>query len=80
MTRRLQRRGTMIARIDENGLLIPKQMLGDAKEAEIHTERGRIVVVLDPKDDPIWNLGKNPITIDVTDGAANHDKYIYDGK
>lgn len=70
----------MIAKVGEQGLLIPKELLGNAKEAEIHTERGRIVVVLDPKDDPIWNLGKNPIEIDVTDAAANHDKYIYDGK
>jgi hypothetical protein len=68
----------MIAPINEQGLLIPKDMLGDAKEAEIHTERGRIVVVLDPKDDPIWNLGKNPVRIDVTDASTNLDKYLYD--
>jgi hypothetical protein len=70
----------MIARIDENGLLIPKQMLGDAKEAEIHTERGRIVVVLDPKDDPIWRLGEDPITVEENDVSVNLDKYLYDGK
>jgi hypothetical protein len=28
-------------------------------------------------DDPISNLGKNPIDLDVTDASINHDKYIY---
>ena len=28
-------------------------------------------------DDPIYNFGKNPIDIGLTDAAANHDKYLY---
>lgn len=32
-----------------------------------------------PDDDPIWELGQNPGHIDdgITDGARNHDKYLY---
>ena len=30
--------------------------------------------------DPIFNLGKNPISLDMEDASVNHDKYIYTGK
>ena len=31
-----------------------------------------------PKDDPIWQLGRNPVyDPEITDGSVNHDKYIY---
>jgi hypothetical protein len=68
---------TMIAKVSADGLLIPKEMLGNSEEVEVRKEPGRIVVLLDPKDDPIFNLGKNPVTSDVTDASINHDKYIY---
>jgi hypothetical protein len=29
------------------------------------------------KSKSIFELGKNPIELDITDGAENHDKYIY---
>jgi hypothetical protein len=29
------------------------------------------------RDDPIWQLGKNPISLDTTDGSTAHDRYIY---
>lgn len=29
------------------------------------------------RDDPIWQLGKNPISLDITDGSTAHDRYIY---
>jgi len=35
--------------------------------------------LLIPKD-PIWNLGKNPIKLGVTDASVNLDKYLYGGK
>jgi len=28
-------------------------------------------------DDPIYNFGKNPIDIGITDASVNLDKYIY---
>ena len=31
-----------------------------------------------PKDDPLWELGRNPVyDPEITDGSVNHDKYIY---
>jgi hypothetical protein len=66
----------MIAKVSEDGVLIPKQLLGDSKQVELRKEPGRIVVLLDPSDDPIFNLGRNPITIDVDDASTNLDKYL----
>jgi len=70
----------MVAKITSEGLLIPKELLGSAQEVQIVEEPGRLVVILDPDSDPIWNLGKNPIKLGITDASANLDKYIYDGK
>jgi len=28
-------------------------------------------------DDPIWNLGRNPVSCDVSDGSTKHERYIY---
>lgn len=30
-----------------------------------------------PDDDPIWGLGKNPVTSGLTDASTNHDLYLY---
>ena len=70
----------MVAKVTNEGLLIPKELLGSADEVQIIEEPGRLVVILEPDNDPIWNLGKNPIKLGITDASANLDKYIYDGK
>ncbi|MFY9622611.1 MAG: hypothetical protein WAQ99_22530 [Pyrinomonadaceae bacterium] len=33
-----------------------------------------------PKDDPIHDFGKNPVTLDVTDASENLDRYVYGGE
>ena len=33
-----------------------------------------------PKDDPIHDIGKDPITLDVTDASENLDRYLYGGE
>lgn len=67
----------MIAKVNEQGLLLTPEMLQGATEVEIRPEQGRIVIQLDPKNDPIWQLGKNPVRLDISDASTNHDKYIY---
>jgi hypothetical protein len=61
----------MTAATTEQGLLIPKALLQGAQEVEIFEEPGRIIVVLDPNEDPIRGLGKNPVTLDVGDGPVD---------
>lgn len=67
----------MVAKVTDEGVVIPKTLLGKATEVQIIEQPGRVVVVFDPSADPIWGLGKNPITLDVDDASINHDKYIY---
>lgn len=61
----------------EQGLLIPKELLGEHQEFEIIQEQDKIIISsLKPKKS-IWDLGSNPVECDVKDGAINHDHYLY---
>jgi hypothetical protein len=67
----------MVAKVTDQGVLVPKDLLGNAQQVEIIEQPGRVVLVFDRSKDPIWGLGQNPVSLDVTDAALNHDKYIY---
>jgi hypothetical protein len=67
----------MVAKVTNEGVLIPKELLGSAEQVQIIEEPGRIVVVLDPASDPIYRLGKNPVIAPETDASVNLDNYIY---
>jgi hypothetical protein len=67
----------MIARVEDEGLWIPKSMLGNKAEVEIREKPGCVVIVFDPAADPIWGLGQDPVKLGVSDASVNHDKYIY---
>ena len=59
------------------GLLIPKEMLGDTQEFEIIQENEKLIITGIKKTFSVWNLGSNPVECDVKDGAINHDRYLY---
>ncbi|CAC5341456.1 MULTISPECIES: hypothetical protein [Planktothrix] len=61
----------------EQGLLIPKEMLGKEQEFEIIQEQEKIIITSIKKESSIWDLGSNPVECDVKDGAVNHDHYLY---
>ncbi len=67
----------MKTEVTEQGITIPKQFLGDAKEVEIRREKNYILVIPLAGEDPILRFGKNPVSDDVTDASENHDEYIY---
>jgi len=67
----------MRTEVTDQGLLIPKRLLEGVKEVEIRKENNMILVIPLPSDDPILQLGTEPITDDVTDASVNHDRYIY---
>jgi hypothetical protein len=68
----------MRTKVTENGVLIPKVWLEGIDEVEIHKEQNLIIVVPVHVDDPILDLGKQPISLDVEDASLNHDRYLYD--
>lgn len=61
----------------KQGLLIPKELLGDNQEFEIIQEQGKIIITSIEKTFSIWDLGKEPVECDVKDSAINHDRYLY---
>ena len=47
------------------------------KEFSFILNHEEIVITDIKKVSSIWDLGHNPVECDVTDGAINHDHYLY---
>ncbi|NJO43691.1 MAG: hypothetical protein HC769_34640 [Cyanobacteria bacterium CRU_2_1] len=62
--------------VTEQGVLIPKSLLEGIQEVEIRKQNGAIVIVPIVQEDPIFQLGKDPIYDSVTDASVNHDLYL----
>lgn len=79
----------MKAKVTEEGLLVPKELLEGlgSEEVEIIEERGRVLILPSGgslavergtgEEDPIEGLGANPVDDDITDASVNHDRYLY---
>ncbi len=67
----------MRAQVTEQGVLIPREWLEGIDEVELRQEENVIVVVPVMLDDPIFELGQHPVTVDVDDASINHDRYLY---
>jgi hypothetical protein len=67
----------MRTKVTENGVLIPKEWLEGIDEVDIQKAQNMIIVVPVQADDPILDLGKRPIRLDVADASLNHDRYLY---
>jgi hypothetical protein len=65
----------MRAKITAEGVLVPKEWFGNAKEVEILAEDGRVVLVA--LTDPIFKLGTRPVTTGVKDGSEALDEHLY---
>ncbi len=66
----------MKTRVTDRGVVIPKELLIGIDEVEIRKEQNRIVVV-PICEDPILQLGKEPVVCDVNDASDHHDRYLY---
>ena len=67
----------MKVKVTDQGVVIPREWFEGVDEVEIQKEDHQIVVVPIAADDPILALGSDPVTVQVSDGAANHDAYLY---
>ncbi len=83
----------MRMRVTDEGLVIPKAFLRDWDEVEIRRQDGGVMIApvatiasseddddvcpVIPDDDPIYDLGKDPVEDELTDAATNLDKYLY---
>lgn len=66
----------MKTKVTEQGVLVPKKFFKGIEEVEIRKEND-LVIVVPIVDDPILQLGKQPVSDDLEDASENHDKYIY---
>lgn len=66
----------MKLQVTEQGVMIPKELLGEVTEVEILAEKGIIVIVPQKESYSIWDLGKNPVNCDVNEASVNHDRYL----
>ena len=67
----------MRTKVAEHGVLVPKSLLEGIEEVEIRRAQNVIILVPVSAADPIFDLGKQPITVDVDDASINHDRYLY---
>jgi len=67
----------LVTNVNEDGLLIPKAWLIGVDKVEISKKNNVITIRPIEQDDPIFGLGKNPVSCGVVDGSTEHDKYIY---
>ncbi|HEY6332093.1 MAG TPA: hypothetical protein VI756_22380 [Blastocatellia bacterium] len=63
--------------VTDQGVLIPKVFLEGVNEVEIKRQDDVILVIPVPSEDPILQLGQDPITEDTTDPSSSHDQHIY---
>lgn len=70
----------MKVKVGEEGITVPKDMIGDVDEVEVRNENGRIVIepVQPTGEDPILRLGRDPVSCGTPDASENHDRHIYD--
>lgn len=67
----------MRTKVGKNGVLIPKDLLTGVNEVEIRKQNGVIMVIPAGKEDPIYDIGKEPVACGVADASENLDKYVY---
>lgn len=70
----------MKLKVTDSGVVIPRDMLPDVEEVDVRME-GTLVVVTPLRDanDPIWEMGNDPVDCGLPDASENHDRYLYEG-
>lgn len=70
--------GAVRLQVSDEGVVIPREMLPNVKEVDVRKAGGVMVLTpLPDPDDPIWELGNDPVVCGLPDASENHDRYIY---
>lgn len=67
----------MRAKVTDEGVLIPRELLEAVDEVDIHREGESVVVVPVGAYDPVIELGEHPVTDAMKDASGHHDRYLY---
>ncbi|MBI5016361.1 MAG: hypothetical protein HZB55_12850 [Deltaproteobacteria bacterium] len=66
----------MLAKVTDNGVTIPKDLLSGAETVDIRQEGNVVVIVPVSLTDPLLDLGKAPVTCGAPDASERHDEYV----
>ncbi len=62
----------MKVKVTQEGVLIPKELLGDSQEVEITQQEDQIIIIrVNNSKMSIWDLGKNPVEYDINGTKIN---------
>ncbi len=64
----------MRIKVTKKGVVIPKQLLEGVKEIEILKQLNMLLIFPVTGDDPIYQLGVDPLTVEIDDASINHDE------
>ena len=86
-------------KVTKEGVVVPREMLGDAKTVEITLAGNGVLIVTDSppvisslkgqledvtlssvppqSDDPVLQMGQNPVECGLVDASERHDDYLY---
>lgn len=67
----------MKARVTDQGLVIPKEFLKGVNQVEIRQEGNLVLVIPHGFEDPLSELGTNPVSCNVPDASERLDNYLY---
>jgi hypothetical protein len=68
----------MKLKVTDSGVVVPRDMLPDVDEVDVRLEGD--VVLLTPlrdDDDPLWQMGSDPVTCGLPNASSNHDPHLY---
>jgi hypothetical protein len=66
----------MKSKVSSLKLPIPAEWLKGVEEVEIRRDKDSIVIIPLRDEDPIHDLGSQPIRFGSTDASTNHDAYL----
>lgn len=68
----------MKLKVTDSGVVVPRDMLPDVEEVDVRMEGSAVVLTpLHDVNDPIWEMGNDPVTCGLPDASENHDRYLY---
>jgi len=68
----------MRLKVTDSGVVVPREMFPDVEEVDVRVE-GRLVILTPLRDqnDPLWQMGNDPVSCALPDASQSHDRYIY---
>lgn len=68
----------MKLKVTDVDVVIARDLLPDVEEVDVRMEGDLIVLTpLRDTNDPIWEMGDDPVSAGLSDASENHDGYLY---